>query len=220
MIRIYMTVLALTLSLVSQGCSREHKVAASAPSKPKHELYLEWHDKCMTDDTKVIDAHIEQFEAKLKEDPKDQLARAYLGSACALRAKASFWGLTKLKFLKRGQKLMDEAVTSAPDNPRVRLVRAIGSYKVPKRFDRRPVAVADFEKLVPMASKGHPSLQTNERQVILYYAWLTFKEERHKNADNPGHPAPRIGQSAGLSGEWAAKEDRARDPDGFDRRRR
>ena len=55
---------------------------------------------------------IEDFEAKLKEDPKDHLARAYLGSACALRAKAGFWGPSKLKYLKRGKKLLDDAVTA------------------------------------------------------------------------------------------------------------
>jgi hypothetical protein len=63
------------------------------------------------------------------------------------------------------------------------MVRAIGSYKVPKKFDRRPIAVADFKKLVPVANNKHAALETNERQAILYYAWLTFKEEGLKNAD-------------------------------------
>ena len=183
MIRHLVILPLLTLCLITQGCSEEPPPPAKASTKPQHELYLEWHDKCKTEDTKVIDTQIKQFESQLKANDKDQLARVYLGSACALRAKASYWGLTKLKYLKRGQKLMDSAVEAAPNDPRVRMVRAIGSYKVPKRFDRRPVAVADFEKLVPIASKDNSTLKTNERQAILYYAWLTFKEEGHKDAD-------------------------------------
>lgn len=182
MIKIPFILSLLTLCLVSQGCSEETKPATKKPGKPQHTLYLEWHNACLSGKTKDIDPHIKKYEAQLKADDNDQLARVYLGSACALRAKASFWGPTKLKYLKRGQKLMDAAVNAAPNDPRVRMVRAIGSYKVPKRFNRRPIAVADFEKLLPLASKNTSALDTNERQAILYYAWLTFKEENHKDA--------------------------------------
>ena len=181
----YLIISLLTTCLISLGCGKETKAATHSSSKssqPKHTLYLDWHNKCLTKKTGDIDAHIAKYEAQLTANNNDQLARVYLGSACALRAKASFWGPTKLKYLKRGQKLMDQAVKADPQNPRVRMVRAIGSYKVPKRFNRRPIAVADFEFLIPIASTKSSSLNTNERQAILYYAWLTFKEEGHKDA--------------------------------------
>ncbi|MFK7910177.1 MAG: hypothetical protein AB8F34_06190 [Akkermansiaceae bacterium] len=171
----------LVLCLISQGCSREAK-AVTKTTKPKHELYLEWHNKCLEGKTKEIDAQIDQFEAQLEVDENDHLARAYLGSACALRAKASFWGPSKLKFLNRGKKLMDEAVNSAPGNPRVRMIRAIGYYKVPKRFGKRAISVSDFEKIIQAATKGTHGLEINERQAILYYASLAFEEEEHKDA--------------------------------------
>lgn len=179
-------ILLFLLCFTIQGCGEEKKAFSPSPpklpSKPKHELYLEWHNRCLEGTTSEIDAQIKRFEASLRADNNDQLARVYLGSACALRAKASFWGPTKLKYLRRGQMLMDQAVEAAPDHPRVRMVRAIASYKVPKRFGRRKIAIADFEKLMPAVTQQASALQMNERQVILYYAWLTFKEEGHKDA--------------------------------------
>ncbi len=178
----------VALCLISPACSKEAKKTANTDAqpasaeKPNHELYLEWHRKCVTEETETIDHQIEKFEGRLQKNPNDHLARAYLGSACALRAKASFWGLTKLKYLNRGKKLMDGAVNADPKNPRVRMVRAIGYYKVPKRFDTRPIAVKDFEILIPVASQNNSALALNERQAILYYAYLTFSEEGHKDA--------------------------------------
>lgn len=61
-------------------------------TQPKHKLYLAWHNECLTGKTAVVDAKIKTFEQRLKADPNDHLATVYLGSACALRAKASFWG--------------------------------------------------------------------------------------------------------------------------------
>ena len=144
-------------------------------SKP--DTYQKWHDACLSGDTDEIDKQIARFEAQLAADKGDQLARVYLGSACALRAKESFWGPTKLRYLKRGKSLMETAVAGAPTDPRVRMVRAIGYYKVPKKFKTRPTSVADFKFLIPIVKNPKGRLKTNERQVILYYAAKCFDEE-------------------------------------------
>jgi len=160
--------IALLLPVVAAGVV----VAEGVP-----EVCRKWHDQCMTEDTEQIDEQIAKFEGRIAADGKDQLARAYLGSACALRAKASFWGPTKLKYLNRGKAHLEAAVAGAPTDPRVRMVRAIGYYKVPERFGTRPTSVRDFEFLIPMAKEGKGGLKVNERQVILYYASLVFAEE-------------------------------------------
>ena len=152
-------------------------------NQPKHQLYLEWHKKCLTGKTQVIDAKMKAFEECLKTDPNDHLAKVYLGSASALRAKASFWGPSKLKYLRRGQKLMDAAIKSAPNDPRVRMVRAIGYYKVPKRFNCRATSIKDFEILLPIVQPKSSPLLINERQAVLYYAHLAFSDEGHRDAD-------------------------------------
>ena len=38
-------------------------------------------------------------------------------------------------------------------------------------------AIKDFQILVPIAKSKASQLAVNERQAILYYAYLTFKEE-------------------------------------------
>ena len=139
--------------------------------------YRSWHDVCLQGNVDQIDTQIAKFEQQLAANPKDSLAKAFLGSACALRAKHGKWGPTKLKYLRRGRKLMEEAVSSSPNDVRVRMVRAIAYYKIPKRFGVRSTAVTDFQFLVPPAKAGK-SLTKGERQAILYYAALTYREEK------------------------------------------
>lgn len=145
------------------------------------EDFRDWHEKCLaTKDEKVIDSYIARFQAKLDADPSDQLAKVYLGSAYTLRSAASPWGPKKLDYLKKGGRMMDEAAGAAWENPRVRFLRGANGYKVPKRFNRRPVAVEDFTYLLPIAIKGGHGLSVRERQAMLYYAWRTFDEEGRK----------------------------------------
>jgi tetratricopeptide (TPR) repeat protein len=154
-------------------------LAAAAPADRVAD-YHRWHHRAVqADDNDPIDRAINRFEAALETDPDDHLARVYLGSAHTLRAAETFWGPSKLKYLRRGEKLMNRAVEAAPDNPRVRFIRAVNAYRVPERFKQRPTAVADFSKLLPVAESGGHGLGRRERQAILYYAWLTFSEEDH-----------------------------------------
>lgn len=139
--------------------------------------YRQWHDVCLQGNVKTIDAKIAKFEKQLSLDPDDALARVFLGSACALRAKHGSWGPTKLKFLKRAKAHMEGAVVAAPTDARVRMVRAIGYYRVPKRFGLRQVAISDFQQLVPLAKDSKNGLQKSERQALLYYASEAYGEE-------------------------------------------
>jgi hypothetical protein len=146
------------------------------------ETYKKWHDACLVGGTGEIDAGIRKFEARLAANPKDHLARAYLGSACALRAKAGFWGPTKLKYLKLGQHHLNDAVAAAPSDPRVRMIRAIGYFRVPKRFKVRSISISDFKRIIPVARDPEGGLKPKERQAILYYAHLAYAEEGEPGA--------------------------------------
>jgi hypothetical protein len=140
--------------------------------------YQEWHEKSRSSkDTGTIDYYIGEYQKRINADPKDQLAKVYLGSAYTLRSAESFWGPKKLEYLKKGGKLMDDAVAAAPKDPRVRFIRATNAYQVPKRFKRRDIAVMDFTMLLPIAEKGGHGLTIRERQAMLFYAWKTFQEE-------------------------------------------
>lgn len=168
------------LAICQLGASVSLGFDASGRVSP--DTLKEWHDVCLNGNAKAIDAQIQKFEKYLKSHANDYLAQVYLGGAYALRSRASFWGPSKLSFLKRAEKLMDSAVASDPDNPRVRMVNAIGSYRIPEKFKRRPVAVRDFKILVPITKGGSGVLNVRERQAVLYYASLTFSEEGMKGA--------------------------------------
>lgn len=153
-------------------------ILATAAPADRVADYHRWHHRAVeAGDDEKIDRVIDRFRAALEADPTDHLARVYLGSAHTLRAAETFWGPSKLKHVRRGEKLMNQAVEADPDNPRVRFIRAVNAYRIPKRFKQRPIAVADFSKLMPVAEHGDHDLGKRERQAILYYAWLTFSEE-------------------------------------------
>jgi hypothetical protein len=166
-------IFALILSLTPAYAASD---AASA------QTYTKWHDVCLGGDTDEIDTQIKKFEAQLAKNPNDHLAEAFLGSACALRAKAGSWPPTKLKFLKLGKQHLDAAVAAAPDDARVRMVRAIAYYKVPERFGVRPTSLKDFEILIPIAKNPKGRLTTNEQQAILYHGHLAYHEDARPGA--------------------------------------
>lgn len=168
----------------SKGSEKAHHIAKkSGVAISENEKLRQWHDECLQGNTKKIAQQIKKFEAELAIDPANSLARAYLGSSYALKAKHSFFPPTKLSSLKKGKALMEAAVEASPTKPRVRMVRAIAYYKVPKQFDTRPTSISDFEKLLNEAKSPKSTLKANEKQVILYYASLAFAEDHHKSAN-------------------------------------
>lgn len=169
--------LILTLGIAEPALCGHSSLAAAQ----KNSLYLSWHNQCLELDIDTIDKHIAKFEAVIGKDPDDYLAQAYLGSAYAIRAKVSFWPPTKLSNLKHGQKLINNAVDSAPDNTRVRMVRAIAYYRVPKFFGCRPISLSDFDHIIPKALKGTLGLTTLERQALLYYASLAYADDNQES---------------------------------------
>ncbi|MEO1858230.1 MAG: hypothetical protein ABGY95_12815 [Rubritalea sp.] len=184
----YTTALLVVGSLAFYpSCSEASNKPAQKPAETQstateNDKFKKWHDICLEGDTGKIAQQISKFEAELVNKPSNDLARVYLGSSYALKAKHSFFPPTKLKSLKIGKGLMEQAVTSSPNNPRVRMVRAIAYYNVPKRFGTRASSVSDFEFLLNEVKKSKSTLRPNEKQAILYYAFLAFTEDGHECA--------------------------------------
>ncbi|MBK1835557.1 hypothetical protein [Roseibacillus ishigakijimensis] len=151
------------------------KLAAQATPEALQQ-YRAWHEVCLQGNVDQIDQQIANFQQQLAAHPGDSLAKAFLGSAYALRAKFGKWPPSKLANLKRGRELMNEAIVEAPHDGRVRMVRAIAYYRIPKRFGVRETSLADFNLLVPAAQKKKPFTRS-ERQAILYYAALAYRDE-------------------------------------------
>jgi tetratricopeptide (TPR) repeat protein len=68
--------------------------------------------------------------------PEDRMALAFLGSAHTLIGRDASNPITKVDAVKKGIKLLDEAVEAAPESLEVRLVRASNSAALPAMFER------------------------------------------------------------------------------------
>jgi hypothetical protein len=121
---------------------------------------------------------IEFLEKATSEHPNNQLLRCYLGSAYTLRSRDIGFGPSALKYLKEGLKMMDAAVTAAPDNASVRFIRGTNNYMLPAFVNRRDNARADFKWLVDHIDKETTGFNAETRQAIYYYAGLAFKQTR------------------------------------------
>lgn len=147
----------------------------AADSHPKFREWQAAHDLGAKGDKGAVVRLIQELDAHLEKEPGDQLARVYLGSAYTLRSRDAPIGPGKLEILKKGGATMDAAVASAPDDARVRMVRAANSIRLPRIFGRRPVAIADGDALVRILASGNDGLSPEERQAAYYFAGIAAR---------------------------------------------
>ncbi|MGZ5005195.1 MAG: hypothetical protein ACXV8H_06725, partial [Chthoniobacterales bacterium] len=102
---------------------------AAAPNEQKEiqDLYR----RGLAGDKEAVRQCIDKLEAALAAEPKNQLARVYLGSAYTLRSRDLGFSPRKLQALRHGLALMDEAVAAAPNESKIRLVRALTTSSLP-----------------------------------------------------------------------------------------
>jgi hypothetical protein len=144
---------------------------------PRQDEWQREHDRGVTGDRQAVVELIRTLEKIISDEPCNQLARVYLGSAYTLRSRDLWLGPKKLETLKAGGRLMDSAVESAPGDPRVRLIRAVNSQQLPLIFNRRGMALGDFNLLVAFLDAGTTDLHTDERQAVYYFAGISFHQD-------------------------------------------
>lgn len=125
----------------------------------------------------VIDC-IATLEKVLAVEPKNQLARVYLGSAETLRSRDLPFGPTKLSTLRRGIAHMDEAAAAAPNDGKVLMLRAITNEALPALLGRRQVARQALEELVALVEKGPAKLSPGDRQLLYLNAGNAARSAR------------------------------------------
>ena len=117
-------------------------------------------------DKAAVESCINALEAAVKTEPRNQLARVYLGSAYTLRSRDMSFGPAKLATLRQGLATMDDAVAAAPDNPRVRLVRALTTDSLPFFFGRKKSSRDDFDWLQQKAAQSPQQFSEGDLAVI------------------------------------------------------
>jgi tetratricopeptide (TPR) repeat protein len=127
-------------------------------------------------DKAAVEQCIARLEAVTKSEPQNQLARVYLGSAYTLRSRDLGFGPGKLRALKRGLALMDKAVAAVPDEPKVRLARALTTLALPSIFGRKSESRQDFVTLAQLADKAPAKFEESDLEIVYYRAGLAAKE--------------------------------------------
>jgi hypothetical protein len=145
------------------GISRLPLAAAPNEQKEIRELYR----RGLGGDKEAVTQCIDKLEAVVGAEPKNQLARVYLGSAYTLRSRDLGFGPRKLQVLHRGLGLMDEAVTAAPNEYKIRLVRALTTSSLPAFLGHRGESRRDFELLAEMAKQAPERFEASDLKLVM-----------------------------------------------------
>jgi hypothetical protein len=145
-----------------------------------HDRIAALYQRALAGDVPAVVQCIDALEAVLKSKPENQLARVYLGSAYTLRSRDLGFGREKLGALKQGLALMDSAATAAPDNARVRLVRAVTNESMPFFLGRRKVARDELYALTEIIQRDPTKLAANDQQLLYLNAGLAAKQDGDK----------------------------------------
>ncbi len=144
--------------------------ALGAANPPDAEEIARAYKRALAGDKQAVESCIKLLEVAVAQQPANQVARVYLGSAYTLRSRDLSFGPGKLATLKQGLAMMDAAVTAAPDNPRVRLVRALTTDSLPFFLGRKQSTAADFEWLVASARANPQQFTEGDLQTIYFSA--------------------------------------------------
>lgn len=128
--------------------------------------------------SEAFDAALEQFEAILQIDPQHPLARVNRGLIWVHRAAEATAPAEQLQQARRGFAEMDAAVALAPDDPQVRLVRAINAYQMPRGVERRAVAGQDFAWLLDWLDTSGDTRPPLARRILFHAGSRALKERR------------------------------------------
>lgn len=122
--------------------------------------------RAVAGDKTATEQCIALLESAVKEQPDNRIAQVYLGSAYALRSRDLSFGFAKLSTFRRGMAIMDSAVAAAPENPRVRLVRALTCDPLPAFLGRRQTARDDFARLAELAKQSPDKFTAGELKIV------------------------------------------------------
>ncbi len=144
----------------------------------------ELHDRGADGDKQAVKDAIVYFENLLEQEPNNELARVYLGSSYTIRSRDVGIGPGKLDTLKKGGRIMDQAVANAPNDIRVRLVRGVNYLRLPALFGKRDEGRADLLAILDaVQNQSGPqidSLSAGEKQAIYYFGALALHQTGKK----------------------------------------
>ena len=109
--------------------------------------------------------------------PDDYEVLAYLGSAKTMKARDSWNVITKVSSVNKGAKLMDRAVSKAPDNLIVRIVRANNSLSLPEFFKRKHLALKDLLHIERLMKEKEADFDIKLQTEVFYKIGKYYQEQ-------------------------------------------
>lgn len=159
-----------------------------------------WLGRALFGDAHAFDAALEQFEAIVQLDPRHALARASRGLIWVHRAADTATPTEQLDLARRGFEEIDAGVALAPDDPEVRLVRAVNAYQMPLSLGRHAIAEQDFAWLLTRVDANPPLSPALARKTLFHAGSRALKERRaeavgllERTLETPG-PRPTAGE--------------------------
>jgi len=170
----------LFLGLVSFSIGQEkiEELERKLRASPNNESLLMdlgrlYHDLGVAGDDDAVEKGFALFDRAVTLDSTNVVARAYRGRLWTLKARDAWWPPTKLSYLRQGAEDLDEAVSMAPDNIMIRLLRGVNSLGAPSIMGRLLSALEDF--IVILRHPDFPE-QTKELKVMaFYYGGVAYK---------------------------------------------
>ncbi|WP_068089079.1 hypothetical protein [Polycladidibacter stylochi] len=117
---------------------------SSAQSSVTFKSAKSLHDQAREGNEEAIKQSIDAFTNLVKSEPENALALAYLGSSYAISAREASVVTNKIRYTNRGLRYLDQAVTLAPQNFVIRLIRANVTSNLPSMFGRSDTALEDM----------------------------------------------------------------------------
>ena len=133
----------LAVLLMGAGVGAGIGAGAALAENPLLEDAIALHDDGRDGDTKAVAEAITLFKQIIKTEPQNAKAIAYLGSSYAITARDSKEVVDKVRYTNRGLRFLDQAVTLAPNDFAVRVIRANVANNLPELFGRQATAIED-----------------------------------------------------------------------------
>lgn len=117
----------------------------------------------------------ECFDKAFSLDSTNAVALVYRGAVTIQRAQFTWWLPTKFSRVKQGGHDMDWAVSMAPHDMNIRLMRAMTSLTLSGIFSKLRTAIEDFDVL--LANPELPKQAFELQSAMYYYAGLAYRRD-------------------------------------------
>ena len=127
-----------------------------------------YQERAVDGDTESLNKAEALLKRALDNIPNDPEALAWLGSIKLLRARDSWFPPSKLWYMNAGSRDLDKAISLDPDNPLLRVIRAVSYISIPAIFMKRGTAIGDLEHVIVLRDRL-PWLVSDELLAHAHY---------------------------------------------------